>query len=134
VIKVNVEIIDTDFADDIALLPNYPEKPQNFICEEKWIMLQKLLKVYISGWIIAVDKSKELENFRYLGWWNIAFIKYMDTRIGIAWTASNWMNIIRKSNISKSLKISVWFGVTKALEKRLDRNDNDEARIAIWSN
>jgi len=41
------------------------------------------------------------------------------------------MNIIRKSNISKSLKISVWFGVTKALEKRLDRNDNDEARIAI---
>jgi len=37
------------------------------------------------------------------------------------------MNIIRKSNISKSLKISVWFGVTKALEKRLDRNNNDEA-------
>ena len=111
-------ITDTDFADDIALLSDLIEDGQLLLLRVECAAAQIGLHVnetkteYIvhnqpPSDIVTLEgqKLKEVADFQYLGAWISNSEKDMRVRIAKAWSASNKMNNVWKSNLSRNLKI-----------------------------
>ena len=140
-------ITDTDFADDIALLSDNVEKAQLLLTRLE--LAAEIIGLHINEKkteFISINQNapeiksangkhlKKVDDFKYLGSWISSSEKDMATRIGMAWTAANKMEVIWKSRLNRSLKIQFFkstvesvllygsecWTLTKSMENRLD--------------
>ena len=141
-------ITDADYADDIALLANPPNKAETQLHSLEWAAAGIGLHVNAhkteficfnqKGDISTLDRTslKLVDNFTYLGSSVSSTEKDIDTRLTKAWTAIDRLSIIWKSNLSDKMKrcffqaavmsillygCTTWM-LTKRLEKKLDGN------------
>ena len=142
-----ITISDTDFADDLALTSNTLEQAQLLLLRLEAAASQIGLHVnesktkYISynqpvSDLITLNGQKLdiVNDFLYLGSWINSVEKDVNVRIAKAWTALHKMDIVWKSDLKKSIKISFFratiesvllygsnsWTLTKALVKKLD--------------
>ena len=140
-------ITDTGYADDLCLLSNTLEQAQEFLvrveeaASEVGLIMNEKKTEYMcfnqTGSKLTSKSDRELNevnNFQYLGSWIKTTEKDLSIRIAKAWSASNKLEKIWKSDLSRKLKIQFFratvesvllyvsecWTLTKQLQKRLD--------------
>ena len=113
-----VTIIDTDFADDLALISNTLEQAQLFLLSlesaaaQVGLHINEIKTVFMSynqpeGDLITLkgNKLKQVEDFVYLGSWVNFSKKDIEVRIAMVWSVLAKIDTIWKSKMNKQLKI-----------------------------
>ena len=140
-------ITDTEYTDDLCLMSNSLAQAQEFLCRvekaaaEVGLLINEKKTEYMcfnqSGNMLTSQTNKQLKevtDFKYLGSWINTTQRDISIRIAKAWSASNKLDKIWKSNLSRKLKIQFFratvetvllygaecWTLTKQLQKRLD--------------
>ena len=141
-------ITDTDYADDIAILANSPNQAETLqhsleraaVGIDLYVNAHKTEYMYYNqtGDISTLDETllKLVDKFTSLGSSVASTEKDIDTRLTKAWTTTNRLSIIWKSDLTYKMKRSFFqaavtsillygcttWTLTKRLEKKLDGN------------
>ena len=126
-------ICDTDFSNDIAILPNTLKQAQLLSSRVETSAKQIGLHINNSktefikfnqgeGDLKALNSEylKNVDDFLYLGSWIECCSKDVNVRIGRAWSALHKLNTIWKSDLSVLLYGSTTWTLTQSLDKTLD--------------
>ena len=141
-------ITDADYADDIAILANTPNQAETLLHsleraaagigihvnanKTEYMSFNQTVELHTRA-----NPLKLVDKFTYLGSSVSSTEKDIDTRLTKAWTTTDKLSIIRKSNLTDKMKRSFFqaavvsillygcttWTLTKRLEKKLDGNN-----------
>ena len=143
-----VMITDTDFADDIALISdNLDIAGQSLLEHVETAATEVGLHITTSkteyklaynlrqqGNLTTLDNSKlrKVDDFKYLSSWIDQTKKDLEICKGEAWSASNKLTAVWKSNLSRDLKIC--FPRASVESVLLNRSESWTLRLLLWKN